>query len=234
MPVEVEVGMFELQAQVLKTRVFDAVRHMEVPTKKCRMCGKINEDISHIVAGCKGWNFSYYLERHDSALRPLCWWLRWKYGIDEVMKPWHMPVDPDPFVENDRIAIWWDMHYYAHGVKLEHNKPDMRVWLKEEKKMFVVEMSTPWDDNVVWWEAEKVRKYGPLLVEMAVEFKGRGVQVEQVTLVIGALGSMRNLMSELGKMIERRGQVKIVAERMQRATITKTLKAVNKFKAMRA
>ena len=194
----------------------------------------INEDVSHIVAGCRGWNFSYYLARHDSALRPVCWWLRKRYGIDEVMKPWHMPVDPDPFVENERIAIWWDMPYFAHGVKLDHNRPDMRVWLKKEKKLFVVEMSTPGDDKVEWWEEEKERKYGPLLVELAVEYRNRGVKVEHVTLVIGALGSVRNLMEELGKMIEEEGQVKMVAERMQRATITKTLKAVNKFKAMRA
>jgi hypothetical protein len=206
---------------------------MEVPTKKCRMCGKINEDVSHIVAGCKGWNFSYYLERHDSALRPVCWWLRKKYGIDEVMKPWHMPVDPDPVVENERIKIWWDMPFCPHGGKLDHNRPDMIVWLKEEKKLFVVEMSTPGDDKVEWWEEEKKKKYGPLLVELAVEYGDRGVTVEQVTLVIGALGSVRSLMEELGKMIEK-GQVRMVAERMQRATITKTLKAVNKFKALRA
>ena len=51
MPKEVEVGMFELQAQLLKTRVFDAVRDLEVPNRQCRVCHKHEETIPHLVSG---------------------------------------------------------------------------------------------------------------------------------------------------------------------------------------
>lgn len=41
--VEVEVGMFELLANLLKTRVFDDIRSIPVPTRKCRVCGVEDE-----------------------------------------------------------------------------------------------------------------------------------------------------------------------------------------------
>ena len=229
--VKLEVGMFELQANLLKTRVFDDVRKMPVETRECRMCHKNDESVAHIVSGCSLWSFTYYLERHDSALRPLCWWVRQRYGIDDVMKAWHLPVDPDPVVENEEVKIWWNVPILSDS-KLKHNQPDMRVWLKKKRKLFVVEMCCPWDARVFAWEKEKEAKYKAAVVELAVEYQREGVEVVMVVLVIGALGTIVSLEEELMKIIGDKKEVRFVAERMQRACVTKTLKAVNKFKAV--
>ena len=69
--------------------------------------------------------------------------------------------------------------------KLEHNRPDMRVWLKKSNRLFVVEMCTPCDENVKARQEEKAKKYVPLAAELASEC-ARGAEVSRVTLVIGA------------------------------------------------
>ena len=195
------MGMFELQAGLLKTRVFDALRGLPTPSKVCRVCHRSGQTVKHLVAGCSAWFFTYYKERHDAALRPLCWWLRHRYGLDESMRPWHAPVTPDPISENEEIRIWWDVPVYT-DVKLEHNRPVMRVWLKKRNKLFVVEMSTPYDENVKARQEEKDEKYVPLAAELASEC--RGAEVLRVTLVIGALGSVMGLELELDWKFARR------------------------------
>lgn len=229
MPVEVEVGMFELLANLLKTRVFDDIRDLPVVTRKCRVCGAEDETVRHLAAGCKPWSFTYYKSRHDGGLRPLCWWLRFNYGLDAEMKPWYAPETPDPVSENERICIWWDVPVFT-DVKLEHNRVDMRVWLKKEKKLFTVEMSTPWDENMDRQLQEKVSRYRGLAAELAAEYRGRVEEVIQMSLIVGALGTIESLEEELAKMIVNKREVRVVGERMQRATVTGTLRTFNKFK----
>ena len=229
MAVEVEVGMFELLANLLKTRVFDDIRSIPVPTRKCRVCGVENETVRHLAAGCKPWNFTYYKARHDGGLKPLCWYLRFNYGLDEKMKPWYAPETPEPVSENERIWMWWAVPVFT-DVMLEHNRVDMRVWLKKEKKLFTVEMSTPWDENMGRQLQEKITRYKGLVAELAAEYRGRVEEVIQMSLIVGALGTIESLEEELAKMITDKRDVRVVGERMQRATVTGTLRMFNKFK----
>ena len=228
-PVEVEVGMFDLQAQTLKTRLFDKVRGMPVSTLLCRMCGDHEENIPHIVAGCRLWNFTYYLERHNAALKPVCWWLRKKYGLDEEMKSWSASVSPDPVSQNENICIWWDVPVMSDA-NLEHNRVDMRVWLKHSNEHFLVEMCTPWDGNIHKQRKEKEYRYRPLAQDIAVKY-GKHARVDIICLVIGALGTVGDLMVELERLVRDKRETRIVGERMQKATICKTLQLVNRFKA---
>ena len=188
-----------------------------------------DETVRHLVAGCPVWFFTYYMERHNGTLKPLYWWLRFAYGLDKVMRPWHAPVTPDPVCENENICIWWDLPVFT-DVKLEHNKPDMRVWLKAKGVVFVVEMCTPYDANVTMRKEEKDKRYKPLVVELQAEFKGRA-RVEAVSLVIGALGRIETLETELERLVNRK-DVRFVAERMQRAAISGTLRITNRFKKL--
>ena len=118
-------------------------------------------------------------------------------------------------------------------VMLDHNRVDMRVWLKKEKRLFTVEMCTPYDENMAAQLAEKQERYKGLVAELAAEYRGRA-EVIQVSLILGALLSGH---TGRGTHEDYRGQrereVRVVAERMQRATISGTLKLFNKFKMMR-
>lgn len=117
-------------------------------------------------------------------------------------------------------------------VMLEHNRVDMRVWLKKEGILFVVEMCTPYDENMEAQLLEKQERYKGLAAELAAEYQGRA-EVVQVSLILGALGTVETLEEELGKIVVGKREVRLVAERMQRATISGTLKLFNKFKMMR-
>lgn len=51
--------------------------------------------------------------------------------------------------------------YRCFDAMLEHNRVDMRVWLKKEKTLFTVEMSTPWDENMQAVAGENHALQGP-------------------------------------------------------------------------
>lgn len=231
MPIEVEVTLFEAMAQLLKTRVFDDIRRPSgVPAgsmpRKCRMCFDAEENVPHILAGCSVLSLTQYLYRHNAGLRPLYWWLRKKYGIDDRMKAWHVNIDPEPMVDNDRVTLWWDLPV-STAKRVKCNRPDLRVLLKQQKKLFVIEFGAPWDGNVHKRREEKEQKYKPLIVEMAAAT--RGTKITQVTLIIGALGSVQDLEVELAKVVDEE-DVKFVARRMQRAVVCGSAGVLNTFK----
>jgi hypothetical protein len=153
-----------------------------------------------------------------------------KYGVHRELRAWNDMRDPERVVENERIKMWWDVPVEAvhTGRALGANRPDLRVLLKRERRLVVVEMSCPLDANVPTKVAEKLDKYGDLLAELRTQYAGEATTVEYVVLVVGALGRvdkgslLEGLETLLGKRArgEGGGEVERVAERMQKAVVT--------------
>jgi len=66
------------------------------------------------------------------------------------------------------------------------NRPDLILVLKEERLAYLVDFSSPFDDNVSHKEIEKADKYQNLLLETERMWN---VRVEIVPIMIGALGA---------------------------------------------
>lgn len=107
----------------------------------------------------------------------------------------------------------------------------MRVWIKQKKRIYVVEMCVPFDKNVGKREKGKEEKYQPLRAELEAEAEW-GVKAVGVTLVVGAMGMVMGMEEELKKIVDVKSDVKFVVGRMQRAAMCGTVKAINKFKTM--
>ena len=74
--------------------------------------------------------------------------------------PWFSKIQPKPMYENERAIAYWDIPLYADNTHLRANIIDATIVDKENKKVSVTEMSSPWvensggercrEDNKVW------------------------------------------------------------------------------------
>ena len=84
------------------------------------------------------------------------------------------------------FEIYWDRKIEV-GKGLEHNKPDLIVVDKVNKKWTVVDFSVPWDANVKRKEEENIARYADLATEIRRLYK---VRTEIIPIVVGALGTI--------------------------------------------
>ena len=71
--------------------------------------------------------------------------------------------------------------------KIKHDRPEIVVMIKGERKQQLINIPIPQDHNIVIKENEKVNECKELTGAIRTEQK---VKTETVTLVIGALGSV--------------------------------------------
>ena len=61
----------------------------------CRMCGKGQESVAHVLAGCSSIAKTKYLERHDSVLRILFFEILSKYNLlPREEQAWYERISP--------------------------------------------------------------------------------------------------------------------------------------------
>ena len=158
----------ELYQQLLPTKLY---HHKKTgintsPDVLCRMCGKCQESVPHILSGCSTLAQTKYLARHNSALKILFFEMLRDQNLVSKVPPWYLPVQPKPMYENERAKAFWDVPVYAESVMVKANRIDARIVEKERKRVAVIEMSCPWMDNRAIKDEEKTTKYGPLRWEL--------------------------------------------------------------------
>ena len=65
-----------------------------------RSCGKVAENVAHVLAACSSLAQTKYLYRHNAALKSLVFELLWEHGLVEEVAPWYSPVMPKPANQN--------------------------------------------------------------------------------------------------------------------------------------
>ena len=90
---------------------------------------------------------------------------------------------PDRVSENEHVKLLWDFKPIADH-HLIHNRPDMMLIMKNEKKVFLIDVAIPGDSRLFHKFAEKQNKYVDLKIELW-HFK-----VYIVPIIIGAIGSI--------------------------------------------
>lgn len=80
--------------------------------------------------------------------------------------------------------------------QMSAHRPDLVIVLEREKFIAIVEVSIPWEANVLANDREKQNKYLPLAADMASSSSSR---VMAVPIIIGTLGVIDGLKKELTK-----------------------------------
>ena len=114
------------------------------------------------------------------------WELCKKHGIKCASKWYdHVPSSVSTS-ENGDVEIYWDRTVITvNGV--DHNRPDVVVIEKSERRWTLIDFSVPMDQNVDSKEIEKEGNYSDLAREIRRDYK---VHTEIVPVVIGALGTV--------------------------------------------
>jgi len=149
------------------------------------VCGK-PETVEHIISACERYNFSLYLDRHNDVALSIHRTLGHKYGLDFS----HWRRKTPQVIENEKVIILWD---FAHSTPrgLKACRPDITVYDKQSKSVYLVEVTVPQDELVVQARSDKLDKYEPLIAALSELHKSEGwKEAKQVTVVIGALGTV--------------------------------------------
>ena len=174
-----------MQEQELYTNT--RIKHNEKDPKKkneidssCRLCKKNNETVEHMLTACPMVSSSLYLEvRHNYVAKLVYEKILQKYQIENKSK------QPLKIISNEECEVWWDEKVLLPaGVK--HNKPDIIVWDKKEKRCFIVEISVPADININRKIKEKYDNYYPLVGELQRMY--HEYQYKIIPIIVGALG----------------------------------------------
>ena len=87
------------------------------------------------------------------------------FCITQLARGWfcHQPL---PVIENAQVKVLWDFSMVTDA-RISCNRPNIVVFLKQEKRILFLEVSCPADVNVVEKEEEKVQKYHALASELS-------------------------------------------------------------------
>ena len=185
------------QENVLPTRLYRATVMKDGTEKMCRLCGKNAESIGHLVSYCEKLRQTEFRRRHDKMGLRVYWEVCGELGLKRSER-WYEEV-PDPVRKSadGRYEVWWDQKVNT-PTALDHNKPDVVLIDREEKKWTVVDFAVPFDSNAARKETEKMEKYENLAAELR---RMHGVRVEVVPIVVGTLGVVtKNLVGFLKRL----------------------------------
>jgi len=93
---------------------------------------------------------------------------------------------PESCQEDEKVKVLWDMTIFTDR-KLAHNRPDISIFDKVERKWTLIDIAVPYDMNVPNTENWKVEKYQDLAFEMKRTHK---CPIKVVPVVVGALGTV--------------------------------------------
>ena len=102
----------------------------------CRMCGKMDESIDHIVSGC-----SKLAQNEYNLWKKVHWKLARKCNF-EAGEKWY-ELEPESDLENEDYKILWDFSIQTDHVK-EARRPDLVVVDKKERSCKIIDFAVPY------------------------------------------------------------------------------------------
>ena len=102
---ETESLIFAAQEQAIRTNVIKGKIDKSQEQTKCRMCGRADETINHILSECPKLSQREYKRRHDWVRRRIHREICRANGI-HVKSKWY-GHQPEAVIENDACKIVW-------------------------------------------------------------------------------------------------------------------------------
>ena len=188
----------------------------------CRLYGNQKETIQRIIASCPNLSASMYLPLQHNKVANV---------IYQNIEPKEEEKCRQPIRElysDEQIEIWWDTKIKTL-TPVQHNKPDIVMWKKEDKQCFITDIYVSLDVNVTKNVNQKRDDYLPL----AAEFKRLydKFNFEIIPIMIGATGLVTN---DLKLMLKRIGigNINDITLKCQKSALLGTFKIVKSFMKM--
>jgi hypothetical protein len=183
-----EATICAIQEQAITTKYIQTHIHKTTTDDKCRACLNAPETIHHIISGCPVLAPTKYLQRHDNLCKYIHIQLTKKYNIETNDPKWY-EYDPEPHLENEDVKILWNFPVQTDRT-VHHNKPDILIIEKKERKAFIIDIAVPNDANIMRKRLEKIRNYNDLAFEIKELWNLTEVKI--IPIRIGATGIIHN------------------------------------------
>ena len=230
-PTHTIAGISELYEQLLPTKLFNArkTKSSEESDVRCRMYGKAQESIAHVLSSCSALAQTEYLSRHNGALKILFFELLKDYQLIEAVPPWNSSTQPKPLYQNDQVTAYWDVPVYTDHTEVRANRVDARIVDKERKTVTLLEMSCPLIENRKQKDEEN-RKYASLRWEIKKQYPG--YKITQINIIMDVLGGFsKGLSSNLREILGAKCSRGVLG-RMQKSVLSSSLNVVRTFKVL--
>ena len=185
---------------------------------KCRLCRTKDETIHHVVASCSMLSASMYLPlRHDQVAKDI---YRKLITEDDDEKVPILDV-----YSSKVITIWWDQKVKT-PCTLKHDKHDIVLWRKNEKRCYIIDIVVGLDVNVNKNNQMKHDHYFQLCSELKRIYSEYSFEVVPISL--GATGLITKTLESNLKKIGITNTTKLI-KRLQQKALLGTLKIVKSF-----
>ncbi|CAK1595089.1 unnamed protein product [Parnassius mnemosyne] len=220
---EIEGFVCAIQDQVIKTNNYRRYNLRDGTVDICRACRHPGESLRHVISGCSALSNSEYLHRHNLVARILHQELALKYGLVDRKLPYYKYM-PEAVLENDRARLYWDRAIITDRNILA-NKPDIVLMDRAESRIFLVDITIPYDETLVKAETDKRTKYLDLAHEVTDMWGG--LPAEIIPVVVSANGLIPvSLSGHLRRLGLRDGPLQA---QMQKAVLLDTARIVRRF-----
>ena len=194
---------------------------------KCRMCGKQEETLTHIIGSYESISESLYLEyRHNQAGKIVYQEFFGNSGVKNQASAWK----PKEVMKKGDLELWWDKKIHVIN-KIEHNRPNLIIWDRKKKECKIIDFSLPLDGNVTRKEIEKVNNYVPLVNEPQQMYRDYTYKI--IPVVIGTSGTVSLLLKDHLKAVGITSDITRFVHRLQNAAIVGSVKTVKTVLKMR-
>ena len=197
---------------------------------KCRLCGKDEENIYHIIASCPFSSSNLNLNvRHNLIGKNIYDQVR-ATDNDNKEKRTHTNKVPPSITKLGSTEIWWDKPIAATS-KIPHNRPDMVIWDAGNKTCKIIDVCVPLDSNLGLREKTKRDNYIPLVYQLQKLYPNFKYQV--IPVVVGTLGILSTSIKEnLKKIGIKEENIQPTIEKIQKLALLGTLKITENFQKM--
>lgn len=180
---ETESLIMAAQEQAIRTNSIKAKIDQSQQESKCRMCGKADETVNHLLSECSKMAQREYKRRHDWLGKRVHWEICHRLQF-QTKEHWYEHV-PETVLENNEFKLLWDFNIQTDHV-IEARRPDLVIVNKKERFCQIIDFAVPFDSRVNFKETEKIEKYQDLARELQ---KLWNMRVKVIPIVIGALGT---------------------------------------------
>ena len=197
----------------------------------------------HLVSSCGQLAKYDYLRRHNKALQCFLNYVLQLYGFTETIPPWFSNTEVKPYYNNENATIWCDIPEFIND-QIDENtdedegqedvrrrkRPDGKILLKSEKKIYVVEMSVPWISNRDTKYIEKIEKYERIRRNLKINYPDH--MIDQITLIMDVFGGhSKELTMNIQKVIQNKSHRERIIFNMQKVVMSDLSYLSKKLKA---
>ena len=156
---ETESLIVAAQNQSIRTNLVKAKIDKIQGDSLCRVCGKVDESIDHIVSGCSKLAQKEYKKRHDNLGKIIHWKLARKCTFEAGDK-WY-EHEPESVLENEDYKIFSDCSIHTdHVIEAQRPFGDLVVVDQKERSFRIIDFSG--DSRIEERKKDKIEKYQDL------------------------------------------------------------------------